>query len=246
MSLETVSAIIPCSGMAHFLPFAVTSILNQDTPVREILVIHPEVDTDTKSVGLDLAGNGAPVRVVQGPDTGPGPARNVGLEQAVGEVIAFLDADDVWPAGKLTLQMNRLSRGPHADAVGGLTTRFDVLDEVALKPSTDANVSTGLAPASGMMICRRTVFDKIGYFDKDFLYGEDVDLFLRMRDLEVPLAVLNVPTLFYRRHENSMMMAGHPRMKSDFRLAAMKSVRRRRQLGLPPADRQILTGDLEQ
>ncbi len=246
MGKRSVSVIIPCAGMAHFLPNAVGSIQRQDVPVQEILVIHPLHDNDTAVAGRDLASQGAPVVVIEGPDNGPGPARNAGLAQATGEVIAFLDADDLWPEDKLALQMERLARSPNVDAVGGLTTRFEALDEIALEPEQGTAIATDLAPASGMMICRRSMFERIGGFDEDLFYGEDIDLFLRMRDLDIALAVLDAPMLYYRRHANSMMTAGHPRMKSDFRLAALKSVRRRRQLGLPPATGQILTDDLEQ
>ncbi len=246
MNQNSFSVVMPCSEMAHFLLFAVRSILRQGVPVREIIVVHPETDLETAAVGRDLALQGAPVAVIEGPDTGPGPSRNIGLARASGEVIAFLDADDIWPKDKLTLQLDRLSLSPTVDAVGGLTTRFDVLDDVALEPAADAAIATALFPVVGMMIFRPSMLEKIGGFDEDFYYAEDFDLFMKMRDLDVPLAVLDAPTLFYRRHANSMMTARDPRMKSDFRLAAPKSIRRRRQPGLQPATGQLLTGNLEQ
>ncbi len=246
METPSISVIVPCAGMASFLPDAVASIMRQDISVQEILVVHPVDDVDTASVCGELAGQGACIAVLEDPGKGPGPARNVGLNYATGEVISFLDADDLWPKNKLSTQMSRLVGEPHVDAVGGTTIRFDRLDRKTLRPDARSWTETFVLPNPGILVCRRNIFEKIGLFDDDFLYAEDVDLIMRMRDFEIPFAVLDEPMLYYRRHGNSMMTAGNPRMISDFRLAAMKSVRRRRQLGLPPADRQILTGDLEQ
>ena len=223
--------------MAHFLPVAVGSILRQSVSVREIIVVHPFGDVDTADAARELSSCGAPIVIIEGPDTGPGPARNAGLAQASGEVVAFLDADDVWPDGKLASQLDRLAVAPHVDAVGGLTTRFEVLDDAALEPSSDGDIVTELAPALGMMICHRSMFDRIGSFDEDLFYGEDIELFMRMRDLDVPLAILSAPMLYYRRHANSMTTAGHPRMKSDFHLAALKSVPPTSPAGIAAADR---------
>jgi glycosyltransferase involved in cell wall biosynthesis len=234
--------------MAHFLPDAVGSIMRQAVPVQEIVIVHPPDDHDTASVGNMLSGQGAPVILqhVQSVGTGTGPPTNIGLAHASGEVLAFLDADDLWPRDKLSLQIGRLASLPLVDAVGGLTMRFDALDEQTLRPVADARISVEVLPNTGAFVCRRNVFDKTGPFDEDFLYAIDVDFVMRLRDFGVPFTVLDKPTLYYRQHANSMMSAIHPRQVSDFRLAAMKSVRRRRTLGLPPADKQVLTGYLEQ
>ncbi len=245
MNPATVSVIIPCAGMANFLTDAVDSVLRQDHPIHEILIVHPAGDVETALVGQQYVRRGAPVVLLEGPESGPGPVRNVGLAHATGEVIAFLDADDLWPAGKVSMQLDRLAMEPQVDAVGGLAVHFEFLDKCELKPTADPGNVVGVSSVLGMMIFRRTIFDKIGGFDEDFLYAEDIDLFLRMRDFGVSSTILDATTLYYRRHGNSMMLADNPRKRTDLMLATMKSVRRRRQIGLPPADKQMLTGDLE-
>ncbi len=245
MGKPSVSVIIPCAGMAHFLPNAVGSIQRQDEQVDEILIAHPAHDNDTAEMVRKLAGDGVPVVSLEAPDEGPGPVRNVGLERACGDVIAFLDADDLWSADKLSTQLERLSMAPHVDAVGGMTVQFDVLDKEALAPADNSNTNTDLFPVVGMLICRRTVFDKIGPFDDDLLYSEDLDMHLRMRDFDIPVAVLDVPLLYWRQHDESMTSLPDPRRYTDIRITMLKSIRRRRQLGLPPTDRQVLTGYVE-
>ena len=241
----TVSVIIPCGRMSRFLTDSVASVLSQKIDVLEILVVCPADDDNTGRITQGLIAEGAPLNLLHDPETGPGNARNVGILAARGDIIAFLDADDLWTPDKLSLQIDRLGAMPEVDAVGGLTVSFDwTADSEGL--SAPSNETAGVClPNPGMLICRRSVFDTVGMFEDDLLYAEDFDLLMRIRDFDVPFTMLNVPVLYYRQHDNSMMTANHPRMTSDFRLAAFKSVRRRKKLGKPPATRQLLTGDLE-
>ena len=82
------------------------------------------------------------------------------------------------------------------------------------------------------MIFRRSVFDKIGLFEETLIYGEDADLFLRIVEADIPLAILNTPTLYYRRHGNSMMNRDLARQKSDLARVVALSLDRRRRLDL--------------
>ncbi len=241
----TISVIIPCGRMSRFLAESVASVLRQAAGILEILVICPGDDGKTKETVASLGEQGAPVRLLHDPETGPGNARNVGIRAARGDVVAFLDADDVWAPDKLAMQLARLDATPTVDAVGGLTVCFDWKADPGYTAEPVSEAAGVCLPNPGMLICRRSVFDTVGMFDDDLLYAEDFDLLMRIRDLDVPFTMLNRPVLYYRQHDNSMMTANHPRMTSDFRLAAFKSVRRRKKLGKPPATRQLLTGDLE-
>lgn len=245
MTTPSISVIIPCGRMAQYLADAVGSVMRQTLPVMEILVIHPASDEATRLQGEALKAEGAPLALLHDPETGPGPARNVGLEIAEGELIAFLDADDIWPIHKLEKQVNRLNGAIPVDAVGGLLEMFDQLEADGVSPKLDPTAEAQALANPGMLMCRRTVFDRIGAFDPDFLYAEDIDLLMRLRDFDVPFTVLNETLLYYRQHSASMMKAQNPRMISDFRRAAFKSVVRRRKMGLPPETRQVLTGYIE-
>jgi glycosyltransferase involved in cell wall biosynthesis len=240
-----ISAIVPCAGMARFLNHAVGSIMRQAIPVAEILVISPPRETEVAAICTTLADTGVPVRILPDEGAGPGPARNIGIAAATGDLIAFLDTDDLWSENKLELQLARLAHQPHVDAVGGTTVKFEDLDETTLKPRIGSRTEAIHVPNPGMLLCRRCVFDKIGPFDPDFLYAEDIDLIMRMRDGGVGYTFLRDEVLYYRQHDDSMMTRNNPRMVSDFRRAAMKSARRRKEAGLAPADTQLITGHLE-
>ena len=92
-----VSVIIPVRNMARFLPDAVASIPDVD----EILIAVAASDDDTLQVARELARRRAGVVVLDNPKTTPAAGRNAGLCHARGDVIAFNDADDVWPRDKL-------------------------------------------------------------------------------------------------------------------------------------------------
>jgi glycosyltransferase involved in cell wall biosynthesis len=223
-----VSVIIPVRNMARFLPDAVASIPDVD----EILIAVAASDDDTLQVARELARRRAGVVVLDNPKTTPAAGRNAGLCHARGDVIAFNDADDVWPRDKLDKQLARLDREPRVDVVGGRVTYFDKLDPDTLAPTSDARLESGFTFSMPPMIFRRSVFDQIGVFDESLTYVEDVDLILRVIEAGVPLVILNVPTLYYRRHGNSMMNRDKRGQNKDFARVLSLSLERRRKLGL--------------
>ncbi len=228
---HSVSVIVPAWNMARFLPDAVTSV----PPVHEILIVVGESDDNTLAVAEGLAAKRRDIHVSSVPNRGPAIARNVGLRQATGDVIAFNDADDIWPQGKLALQLARLDGEPRFDVVSGLVTSFAELDRSTLAPAEGSRVETQFAHNVGTTIFQRSVFDRIGLFDESLRYAEDWDLMLRIVEADVSFVILNTPTLYYRRHADSMMARDDPRKKSDLARAFALSLARRRKLGLTVA-----------
>jgi glycosyltransferase involved in cell wall biosynthesis len=223
-----VSVIVPVWNMARFLPDAIASIPD----VHEIIIVAAESEDNSFGVAHELAARRPGVSVLADPKKGPAAARNIGLRAASGDVIAFNDADDVWPKGRLALLLERLDRKPQADVVAGLVTYFKELDHDSLAPADYSDVETKFVQHVGAMIFRRSVFDRVGLFDESLMCAEDWDLLLRIIEVQVPLVILNTTTLYYRRHGDSMMTRHDPRIKSDVAKAFAMSLARRRKLGL--------------
>jgi glycosyltransferase involved in cell wall biosynthesis len=201
--------------------------------VHEIIIVAAESNDNTFEVAQALATQRRGVRVLPGPKKRPASARNIGLRAASGDVIAFNDADDVWPRNKLALQLKRLDGDePQPDVVTGLVTWFRELDRDRLAPVEHSSVETKNVQQIGAAIFRRSVFDRIGLFDESLMYAEDCDLLLRIIEAQVPFVVLNTPTLYYRRHGDSMMARNDPRIRTDLAKAFAMSLARRRKLGL--------------
>jgi glycosyltransferase involved in cell wall biosynthesis len=223
-----VSVILPVWNMARFLFDAVASI----PEVHEIIIVTAESNDATIEVAHEIAAARREVRVLTDPKKGPATARNVGLREATGDVIAFNDADDIWPRDKLALQLERLDHEPSVDVVAGLVTYFEELDRDTLAPTVSSRVETTFVQHVASMLFRRSVFDRIGLFDESLMYGEDGDLIMRMLEAKIPFVILNTPTLYYRRHGDSMMAREDPRKKSDLVRVVAMSRARRRQSGL--------------
>jgi len=98
----TVSVVIPSYNRAEWLPATVQSVLAQTHPSTEILIID---DGSTDNTAEVCARFPAPVRHLRQSNAGVGAARNHGMREARGELIALLDSDDVWEPTKLEVQV---------------------------------------------------------------------------------------------------------------------------------------------
>jgi GT2 family glycosyltransferase len=105
----TVSTVIPTFNRARLIERAVDSALAQQAPGDEILVIDDGSTDDTASV---IARYGSRVRYLRAENRGAGAARNRGIREARGDLVAFLDSDDEWMPGKLDLARRFLAARP--------------------------------------------------------------------------------------------------------------------------------------
>ena len=231
---HTVSVIVPCADQGQYLPTAVASLVRQTHPIDEIIIVHPADDDATAAIARQLAASEPRLSSIPVSERLPASARNAGILAARGNVIGFIDADDAWAPTKLALQLAKLAVLPGPAAVGGLLVRCDGIDPETLAPvaiSSEAFVS----PTLGALLCHRALFEQIGFLDTELRYSEDVEFYMRMRDLGVSFLALDELVLYYRQHPASMMKMRTPRKERDLRLAVLKSIRRRRRLGLAPA-----------
>ncbi len=111
------SVIIPTYDRARLVGAAVESVLAQDYPDVEVLVVDDGSKDDTRELMTKAYGTNPKVRCLSKPNGGVSSARNLGIRESRGEFIAFLDADDTWLPGKLTLQLGCLRRFPAAGMV---------------------------------------------------------------------------------------------------------------------------------
>lgn len=237
-----VSVVIPNLNMGRFLPDALASIFRQAEPVHEILLVDAGSEDNSLDIMAGLAARHAQVRLLHSDQRNPSAVRNRGIEAATGDVIAFLDADDLWPADKLSRQLARLRGAPPVSVVSGFVQYFDRLDPEALAPAADSRTEILFHVHLGAAVFRRAVFDEIGLFDASLLYSEDVDLLLRIREADIPMTILRARTLYYRRHDASLMARTTPAKERDFKRVIAGSLMRRRRKGagpLPPFETLI-------
>ena len=203
-----VSVVIPVFNGERFLREAVRSVLDQQYAPLEIIIVDDGSTDGTATVARSLP---ATVRYLHQPNQGPAAARNRGIEQAQGGLIAFADADDLWPPAKLELQLPYLINDPGVEIVMG---RVQLLSETGL---TESAFSVNL----GCAVIRKSVFDRVGLFDETMRYSEDVDWFMRARESGAAIMTIDAVTLFYRQHEQNMT-----RGKSTSELNVLKALKR--------------------
>lgn len=226
-----VSVILPNLDMGRFLPEAFASIFRQSEAVDEVIVVDAGSSDDSLAVIAQEAARHPAIRCLTSSLKNPSAVRNRGLEAATGDVIAFLDADDLWPADKLARQLARMQAAPAVSVVSGFVQYFDKLDRERLAPAADSRTETLFHVHLGAAIFRRSVFDQIGLFDESLRYSEDVDLLLRVREACLPMTILRARTLYYRRHDDSLMAQADPAKERDFKRALAGSLMRRRRQG---------------
>ncbi len=230
-----VSVIMPALNGDSFIADAVDSVFAQTVPVTELHVIDDGSTDNTADIVASRAGKDSRVHLHQGPQRGPGPARNIGLAQARGDVIAFLDCDDLWPDDKLERQMARLMADPVVKMVGGLLQPFrrkpgDIRD--------GENDASKLSWTVGPCLFKAEVFAHIGHFSDQLVCCEDLDFMMRFREAGMMYSILDRITLYYRKHPASMTAVQTAAHKRDYQKALFDSLRRRKASGrtqdLPP------------
>ncbi|HEY8155183.1 MAG TPA: glycosyltransferase family A protein [Myxococcota bacterium] len=232
MSRDALSLIVPNRDMAPFLSDALESIARQQTPVKEILLIDAGTTQESVAIAAQWRERGLPIEVIAAPGANPAQARNAGLAKATGDVIGFLDADDLFPTGKLASQLGRLAGSPRVDVVSGIITSFDRLDPATLAPAASSRIEMQTGVNLGACLIRRQVFDRIGVLDETQLYAEDTDFILRIFEARIPVTALRREVLYYRRHLESLMAQANDRKQRDFHRAIARSIKRRSALGL--------------
>lgn len=225
-----VSAIIPAYNAARFLPAAVENIRAQNVAALEIIVVDDGSSDDCQAVAQTLG-----VHYFRQENSGPAAARNTGLEKARGEFIAFLDADDLWPAGSLQARLECLQNNPQLEiALGKVQCLREVTPEGGSTPNqapdaTQVELSDPFVSFNiGAALYRKSVFKKIGGFDPELRFGEDTDWFLRAREAGVALLVLPQVALHYRLHEGGMT-SGKSAAQLNVARVLKRSLDRRRQ-----------------
>lgn len=219
-ALPKISVVMPCYNAERYIEAAVSSVLAQGWPGLEILV----VDDGSSDKSAELVRNSFPaVKLIQQVNQGVAAARNNGIMQAQGDWIAFLDADDIWLAGKLQAQWRLLRSAPGARMAytawqvwtstdpAPLTEYLSALFEKAGDSCLWSGPTGWIYPQllldcevwTSTVLVHRSVLDEVGLFDTTLRIGEDYDLWLRASQCTQILRVAH-PYALYRMHPNSI------------------------------------------
>ncbi len=199
---QNVSVVIPVHNGERYLAEAIHSVLAQAHPRTEIIVVDDGSTDNSATIALAF---GPPVRLVKQANLGPAGARNAGVRQAVGDMLAFLDADDLWEPDKLARQIIALHANSTCEAVVGRVENFlsPELDETQRRSLTIA-VQQGGDIHVGALLIRRVAFERVGYFNVRWRQCDFVDWWGRATQAGLSYAILPGLVLRRRLHGNNL------------------------------------------
>ncbi|MBI3402913.1 MAG: glycosyltransferase [Acidobacteria bacterium] len=242
-----VSVVVPNHNCERFLAAALDSVLGQSYTNREIIVVDDGSTDESLEILKRYVDRAGPARlqVVTQANQGVSAARNAGIARSRGELVAFLDADDLWHPDKLAKQVPLFAN----PAVGLVYCAVEYVDERLRPLGTNFTGRRGrvlreIAMLRGTVVLaggstavvRRECFDKAGRFDPEMSTAADWDMWRRIA-CYWEVDVVREPLMQYRMRPASMhrnvkvfehdMLHGFAQMFADPAAGEVQPLRRR-------------------
>ena len=222
-----ISCVVPVYNGERYLGEALDSILAQTYPGTEIIVADDGSSDGTLQVAERY---GKRLRLVTQPTLGPAATRNLGVNTATGEFLAFLDADDLWHREKLDRQMARFRQRPDLEACVTHVQMFWTPEMRDEQEHYLDNPRSRPVPgyATTTLLVRREVLRRIGLFRTDLWFSDATEWFMRAREQGVVLELHPDVLTFHRMHERNLTRRRLDASKAEFARIARESLERRR------------------
>lgn len=255
-SIMSVSVIIPTFNRVDFLGRAMASVFAQSLLPDELLVVDDGSDDGTKSLvaGITQAAP-LPVRYIYQNNRGASAARNLGVKEAGGDFLCFLDSDDRWDRKKIAIQKKTLQSEPEV--------LISHTGERWFRNGKQVNQKKKHAPGSGFIfskclkmcvvgmstvMVRRELFDRYGSFNENLPCCEDYDLWLRV-SIDQPFLLINKPLTIKEGGRDDQLSRIHRLGMDRFRIESICNLLKNKNNILSPWQRQgavtELTGKCE-
>ncbi len=179
--LPTVTCIVIAHNEERYIGAALDSVMAQELRPTEILVVD---DGSTDRTAEIAAAHPARPRVLRQNRAGPASARHRGADEAAGDLLAFLDADDTWRPEKLRLQVARFVARPELDVCTSHVTHvWESAERRAADTSLDPRLSAPMPSFGGSSwVVRRTSYFRIGPPRQEIHHASAIDWFVRARE----------------------------------------------------------------
>jgi pentatricopeptide repeat protein len=245
-----ISVIIPTYNRAEFLKEAIQSVLEQDyfrgndtERHFEIIVVDDGSTDSTKSAVRSFA---CDIRYVYQENRGVSAARNVGLQYAKGDFIAYLDSDDFWKSDKIGVQMSLMNTVPRVMMC--YTEETWIRNGAFVNPKKRHKKYSGRIFDKVLPLClislssalfRREVFEEVGLFDEDLPVCEDYDFGIRLAH-RYPVYFLTRPLIVKRGGHKDQLSQKYWGM-DRFRIKALEKAL---YMELSPSERDLVRAEI--
>jgi glycosyltransferase involved in cell wall biosynthesis len=206
-----VSVIIPTYNRGWILQEAIDSVLDQDFSDFELIVVDDGSNDNTREI---LGAYRDRITVLRQPNRGVSAARNLGINEAAGQLIAFLDSDDLWLPGKLSTQVGFFE--DNADAVINQTQEIWIRNGQRVNPKKRHHKFSGMIFERSLALClvspsavmiKKSLFEAVGGFDENLPACEDYDLWLRI-SCRYPVHLIDIALIIKRGgHDDQLSKA---------------------------------------
>jgi len=207
--MPRVSVIIPTYNRSTLITETIDSVLAQTYLDFELIIVDDGSTDNTLEV---LSMYGERIKIIQQDNQGQGSARNTGINSSRGELIAFLDSDDLWKPNKLEIQYELIKKKPDlawvysdAEAFDGMTGETlysfgekqilwegDILEKILIQD---------FIPSPTPLI-KKSVFEHVGYFN-NYEASQDWDMWIRIAE-KYPIGLIPEPLARYRKHSGNI------------------------------------------
>jgi teichuronic acid biosynthesis glycosyltransferase TuaG len=218
-----VSVIMPAYNAERYIAESIRSVVGQTYADWELIVVDDGSTDRTAEVVRSLASADDRIKYFFQQNGGQGRARNRGIEESGGELVAFLDADDLWGAEKLALQIEAMEE-TGADVVFSDAAIFSE-DEEADESTAFSTICPDFIYGRRegceafkllfaynriptlTVLARKAILQDVGLFaeEREYQNCEDYDLWLKLARHGAEFFGMKEKLASYRRHSSSMM-----------------------------------------
>jgi len=188
-----VSIIMPAYNAGQFIAASIESVIKQTYTHWELIIVDDDSTDNTKEIALSYADKDSRIRYMHQQSGKQGKAKNNGIKQANANLIAFLDADDIWVKEKLFVQLDILQEHPDIDLIFSDVAVIDkngnvIKDSLSVGemyykayPALEIFFKNNRIPALTVLARKKSILDAGGFDEfNETQYGEDYGLWIRM------------------------------------------------------------------
>lgn len=241
-----ISVILPAYNAEKYLQKAVQSILAQTYTGFELLIIEDGSTDNTSAIANAAAEKDPRIRILTNPQNlGLTPTLNTGLGEASGEFIARQDADDTSEPNRFALQVEYLQTHSEVGLVGCCNFEMQAdgsrrKKSAQLQSPTFADLQQRNYFVHSSVMMRKSVLDKVGFYDPVFTHCEDYELWLRIAKIS-QCVNLQEWLVTHRKHADSVS-AENFKLQT---LIAMYAVQMHSDQVSPATHKAIANGDMD-
>lgn len=206
------SVVTPVYNREELIENTLGSIFAQGYGDLDVIVVD---DGSTDDTLAKLKSFEDRIRIFQQENKGPGAARNVGIREAEGDYIAFLDSDDLWFPWTLETYEKLIRKYDRPAFIGGCPYQFSSIEEIqeVERPSLEVMCFADYYSSGdawrwwgvSSFVIRTDALRAVGGFTDCLINGEDADLAMKMGTAPGFVDVSSGPTFAYREHDAQLM-----------------------------------------